>query len=149
MFDLLSIGGTLKGNVGEVIYTHHNRLAHRGRFDGHEWFDRVPYVIPSYLRDFLLKYWWTIDAFEFVIEKDVAVNIIFYEIKTCIFLNSKKKPLLTYNSLKFYRLCQHNAFKVKTVKVVFHTNWKYEMIISDFCENHFEIRSGNPRFSKK
>jgi hypothetical protein len=146
MYNLLEIGGTLKGNIGEIIYTHLNKYAHRTRFDSHYWIEKMEFEIPNHIKEFLILNWGTIDVFEFIIENEIVKNIKFYEIKT-----SKRLRImpLTKNSKNFYLECIKRGFIVKSVFIWLKENWCFEVIEKDFKISNHYIYDGNPKFSKK
>ena len=140
MVNLRDINGKLKGDLGEVIFTHIQKYAHRAKFDSNYWFDTFKYEIPLIFKVFLRENWGTIDAFEFILENNKIANIIIYEIKTT--KSSRKKQCLTSNSLKFYQFCQTQGYLVKSVTVIFKENWNVQINIRDFKEYNYTIWNG-------
>ncbi|MFT4311906.1 MAG: hypothetical protein ACMXYF_01620 [Candidatus Woesearchaeota archaeon] len=99
MHNLLTMGGTLKGNIGETIFTHLHKYVHRTKFDSYEWLHKMKFHIPNDMKLFLISNWGTIDAFEFIVVENKAVNLIFYEIKTTYDRN--KEICITANAKRF------------------------------------------------
>lgn len=147
MYDLLHMSGTLKGNVGEEIYSHVNKYAHRTKLDSYDWIDKMSFHIPLWMKYYLIENWNTIDAFEFLVKNNKVENIIFYEIKTT--WNRFVKMTLTHNCKKFYLECKKLGFIVKSVYIYLEEDWKFDVVEKVFDVKNYKIHSGNIKYAKK
>jgi hypothetical protein len=154
MYNLRKILGTLKGDVGEAIFLALNKYAHGTKFDSYDWLEKVPFTIPESFVIFLKNNWATIDAFEFEVNHELAINITFYEVKTVNFyssggVNFGKKPFITKNASDFYKMAMSKGFKVKTVLIILYEGWNFEVQSHDFNIEDFQIHDGNSLYSRK
>lgn len=153
MYNLRKIRGTLKGDVGEAIYLALNKYAHGTKFDSYLWLNKVPFSIPEKIIMFLQENWATIDAFEFHVVNNIAINITFYEIKSVNYyatggINFGQKPFITKSASQFYADAINRGYEVKTVKIVLYDDWNFEVIETKYDVSEFEIYDGNPKYSK-
>jgi len=121
MRNLRTIKGSLKGNAGESIFTSTFGYVHGTKFDTHHILDKLPTIIPESMKLFLKEHWNSIDAFKFIDDEnrfDIS-GLILYEIKTMNYYSTKginfgKKPLLTDNTNRVYKLAKDQGVKVKS-----------------------------------
>jgi len=152
MYNLRTIRGTLKGRVGEAIFLSLNKYAHGTNFDHYYWLNKLDLDIPDTMKEFLMTYWSTIDAFEFMNEGNKVLNLILYEIKTVNHyaqgINFGNKSCLTKHTALCYRMAQKLGYIVKSVSVILFDRWNFDIQIAPYKQEFYQIHDGNPTYSK-
>jgi hypothetical protein len=137
MYNFLEQTGTIKGLIGELLFCQSNTYARWTKLRSYDWLDTQSYEIPLDIKQFLKQYWGTIDVFELVIMENRVEQVIFYEVKTSKY--AFKKQCMTSRAAKFYEICQEKGFIVKSVLVLLHSNWQYELKISDYAISNYTV----------
>ena len=154
-FNLKDEGSNLKGEVAEVIAKNKIKNCFRTKEVSKEIIDKLGFKIKPEIKEFLEKYWYSLDLFRFVLnEKEIAVNLELFEVKSQNFYSKKLKRVyyllnLTKKTSEIYKEAKEKGFIVKLVKVIFFYNWKYCVRIKDFELEDFVINDGSESFIKK
>lgn len=145
MYNLKDFYGTYKGLIGECLFKLTRRYLILPKF-----FNKYRYLkifedkLSSEEKDFLEKYWFSIDALEFDYTKDPR-KIVLFEIKTLNdFYYAKihglnRIPKLTESTCNIYKEALKTGFDVKIAIVWLKNDWNYEINIIDFDKKYYII----------
>ena len=154
IYNLKTQGSSLKGDIAEVIVKYKVNFGHRPREISPTFLDeKRDFVIPSKVKDYLKKYWYTIDLFAFKIEANEFKDLEIYEVKSRNMYDPSfkrfLKPPITDNALKAYKEAMQLGFIVKYAEVIFLDCWDYYIFFKDFNPDDFIVyNGGNIKFSK-
>jgi len=154
-YDLRRQNIKIKSEVGEVIAKHRVPYLHLRREYKQDYLDqRFPFgFIPLSVKEFIKKYWFSIDAFRFVSENYQFSNIEFYEIKVRNYYPNLRKeayiPDMTKRELDIYEKAIKAGFIVKVIIIWFYDDWRYDIVIKDFNPRDFKIAEGSKAFLYK
>jgi len=148
MFNLKKQSNNLKGEIGEVIAKRKIKYVFRTKELHPEFLEKdiFPFnEMSKEIRGFLKEYWYTIDLFRTLKDREGNLNLELFEVKIINYYSRflrtfHKIPKITSSSLDVYKKAIARGFKVKLVKIIFFDNWRYNVIIKDFDPRYFIIQ---------
>lgn len=154
VFNLKRLSGSAKGRIGELLAKREIKYSHSTKELSPSSLDAFPFSVPEEIKKYLLKNWYSLDLFSFVLDENLIVqNLCIYEVKvrnyTHLLEPRYSKSLLTNNCLNVYREALSLGFSVKHVEVILLDDWNYYLTIKDFDIDNFYISDGTPKYAKK
>ena len=144
MYNLRVPGGTYKGIIGECMFKLTRRYLILPKFfNKFKYFKIFSDRLSLEEKNFLNKYWFSIDALEFDYSKKPR-KIVLFEIKTISnpsFCDHKPEEMIkmTLATHNIYTEAKSLGFDVKIAIVELLDNWNYEVELVDFDKCNYYV----------
>lgn len=134
------------GKLGEMCLTQCVPYAYRTREKDTGFLENVPFSVPEPIKEFLKKYWYTIDAFRFAPGEQYFLEI--FEIKTTgvryVVPEKYKLAGITQRQRQAYQEAQTLNIKITDARVSFLSDWNVRIEMRPFSFDNYIISEGGP-----
>lgn len=151
-YDLRRQNIKLKSELGEIIAKHRIPYLHLIREHKKDYLNqKFPFgELPKDVREFLIKNWYSLDAFRFKSNNYQFTNLELFEVKVRSYYPNLRKEAyiidMTSNELNLYKIARKKGFDVFVIEIWLYDDWRYDIKIKNFDKADIKLAEGSKKF---